>query len=206
MNAKMLILSIGVITVGLFAMPSTVSLVTGQHTFIDYSDNTSTASCQACHPDVQIGGDAHESFGIGTQDDSSKCRGCHTVGKVNGTGLIPANWSTTDINQTALWANGSIHIAAKPSCTVCHDMAKAGLVFNVSDVHRPLYLNATTGIIWNATSNVLLLPADDRACYACHTAAGIKNGWTEALGSSSEFWVNVTKIPGTDNYSVNYTR
>lgn len=119
MNSRVVLLSIAVVVVGLFAMPTTVSLYAGQHTFENASKVVSDNGCRKCHGDVYD--EMHSALnGVHwkrtslTPDTQFQCRECHNV----------TNVSVNYITGTKV--NDSAHAATTVSCLACHSDAKGG--------------------------------------------------------------------------------
>ena len=51
-SGRLLLLAIAIVAVGVFALPSTVSLFSGQHRWYDISPNKNQIPCKKCHADV----------------------------------------------------------------------------------------------------------------------------------------------------------
>lgn len=180
MNSKILVLSIAVISVGLFAMPSTLSLFAGQHTF----SAGNTTICVKCHSDIKdelnAGGFHKTLLGASGND----CMGCHTTTKVNTTnipwgnqsgninnnvmvGLDIANGNFTNAtggNQTGIEA----HAAVTVECIACHPYVKF-----TNDSHAAFAAQA---------SNETWLKGSNEACIDCHTKKSIFFTWSRAGG------------------------
>lgn len=186
MNSKILLLSIAVISVGLFAMPSTLSLFAGQHTF-DKAGNTTI--CAKCHSDVVTeinAGAFHKTLLTNSSAGTSgnDCRGCHTTSTVNAS-LIPTGNSSVGNgtgtwnvglakNGTFLMANGtsyyagSVHAAITVECKSCHYA-----VTFTNDAHKSFADNTTTET-W--------LKGANEACVGCHTKARVEMTWVRRGG------------------------
>ncbi len=179
MNSKILLLSVAVIATGLFAMPTTLSLFAGQHTF----DSGDMVSCQKCHQDIynEMGGlspygasDAHAFSG------ASECQGCHKTGNVTyGAGIPGSNlkYYNQQVNSTGA------HAAVTLECIACHNTVPTNLT-NASEAHSPFYNESIT----NSTSsgqgknNGTLLKGANEACVGCHTHTNIKITWRRSVG------------------------
>ena len=176
MNSKVLLLSVAVIAIGLFAMPSTLSLFAGQHTF----DNGSDVSCNKCHADIYseiASSSAH------TNPNLQLCEGCHrtnqstfdaTLIPTNGTANLSAgNWTGIDIA-----ANANAHAAVTVECVACHQGVPAELLGSEA-AHSDFYnqSNYTDG-----SQSLLNLKGANTACIGCHTHAVVNVTWTRAGG------------------------
>lgn len=154
MNSKITLLALSIVAVGLFAMPSTLSLLTGQHTF--YGGNAYSGAdavqCKNCHANVQaelVPGKPHAAL--------TDCKGCHTDGS------ITVN-ATQGGGGGKYGGKGATHAAKINECIVCHTAVPSNITAT-GEAHTPMYANASI------QSNVGLTGKDE-ACVACHTAAG----------------------------------
>lgn len=187
MNSRILLLSVAVITVGLFAMPSTLSLFAGQHTF-DKAGNTTI--CAKCHSDVLTEiqfGNYHKSL-IPAGAGGNECKGCHTSATVagnliprgnqsgNGTatsvGLYIANGSFAYGNGTNI-SVGSVHAAVTVECKACHYA-----VDFTNDAHKD-FADNTTAEPW--------LKGANEACIGCHTKVAVNMTWIRYSGYNYTF-------------------
>ncbi len=118
MDSKIVLLSIAVVAVGFFAMPSTVSLFAGQHTFKNASEVAVDNGCRKCHEDVYEETHSpinklhwHLSGTKGSQDVFS-CQECHNV----------TNVST--YFQSGIVNTSGAHAATTIACLSCHSSLK----------------------------------------------------------------------------------
>ncbi|MCZ7383535.1 MAG: multiheme c-type cytochrome [Candidatus Methanoperedens sp.] len=189
MNSKIILMSVAVIAVGLFAMPSTLSLFAGQHNFVS-ADNV---TCQKCHQDIYDNiqnSDMHKNLGdssawnSGTNDNAlGKCVGCHRVSdsftNVSGVPSAAPGRQPGWFNQTPdLLGFGSTHtMVVTLECTQCHtDVATQ---FNDSkETHQPYYLEALNG----TTGSEIPLNGANEACLGCHSHTAVTFNWTRPTG------------------------
>lgn len=183
MNSKILLLSIAVISVGLFAMPSTLSLFAGQHTF-DKAGNTTI--CAKCHSDVlsEINAGAYHKSLISNSTTTNDCRACHTSSTVNSTyipignqsgnatgnynvGLNIATGNFTTANGSTI-SYGAVHAAVTVECKACHYAVNF-----TNDAHKIFADNAST--------QEWLLGANE-ACIGCHTKGKVEMTWVRKGG------------------------
>lgn len=196
MNSKILILSIAVIAVGLFAMPSTLSLFAGQHTFY----NGSSVNCAKCHQDIAnevSSGGVHTT--ITSQSGRAKCRVCHTTGEVtnvplgknaSGAGYDLGTKSRNNSN------NSNAHAAVTVECVSCHTQVPAEIT-GVDEAHGPFY-NSTKA--QSATNGTNILKGANEACVGCHTHTVVNITWVRSVG------YNMTVTEATDGtYNINIT-
>ena len=130
MVRRMLLLSVAVLFIGLFAMPSTVSLFTGQHTWKNLTEVASDNGCRKCHEDVYE--ETHSVINYvhwnipGTKgtNDVFQCSECHTV-----------DYNISSYYQTNVSGNVSGHAATTIACLACHS-GLAGLPANTPPIIR----------------------------------------------------------------------
>ncbi len=195
MNSKILLLSIAVVSVGLFAMPSTLSLFAGQHTF----DTGSNVSCKKCHQDIYDEMAGSGIYGAGSAHLTlTDCKGCHKTGNV--TTNIPlkkqdgyGNFTYGNFNRTNLSGG---HAAVTMECIGCHSGVDDELL-NTSEAHGPFY-NESINLSNPASSGIL--KGANEACVGCHTHTNIKGTWRRSTGY--DMVVNETT---TGNYSITFT-
>ena len=198
MNSKILLLSVAVIAVGLFAMPSTLSLFSGQHTFVAGEN----VSCSKCHSDIytEISGVSNE---VHNDGNFTACKGCHKTGNtvnipVNGTNLT----GTYDNNITV---DANVHAAITLECVTCHSGVTQEITGS-EEAHRPYY-NASH----EDNQSVIQLKGANTACIGCHTHVTVNMTWTRLTSfnitsnASSGAWVVSIGNNATDNLSTTYT-
>lgn len=202
MNSKILLLSVAVISVGLFAMPTTLSLFAGQHTF----DKGADVKCEKCHQDIygEIAGTGK--YGVSTAHTAlTACQGCHEIGNIsqvpigkNGTNQKYYGW----FNRTNL---SGAHAAVTMECAGCH----YGVPANISrsnEAHAPFY-NAS--LAESSTNGTNMLTGANEACVGCHTHININITWRRSVGYNmivNESTTGMYNISFTANTSVNITR
>jgi hypothetical protein len=199
------LIAIALVGIGLFVLPSTLSMFAGQHSW--YDPNNNGIPCTKCHflemEELSTSGGPHSpnynsilnssavyNFTAGAGFNGStdfwggaatndRCYGCHQVtGSSNPASPLYDSWA----NQ-----NDTVHAAVAVLCTDCHPWVvnelKAG-------AHQAFYedLNA---------SQVGGLEKENQACIGCHTHVGVNISWTRAAFVS----YNVT-VDTDGNYSV----
>lgn len=191
---KNLLLVTAIIGIGLFVLPSTLSMFAGQHSW--YNPNERGIPCYKCHEMEKYelgavsgphspgystllnssanynasgtGNNGSANFwGDGTVGD--RCYGCHQIGN-NASGET----SFADYNDT-------IHAAIIIECIDCHPWVHTELT-NSSAAHKPFYLSNESTLLGN--SNTI--------CIACHTHVGVNLSWTRAAYVSFNVSVNST--------------
>jgi len=192
MNAnKIALVAIAIVAIGIFALPSTVSLLSGQHTWYDLSGTGNDLPCEKCHADINdemVDGDN----GVHTSLAGPGCD-CHRVNTTQtrlGTGVADGDGTGSNPGTTS-------HAAETIACMVCHEYG-TGYVFaggfNQSAVEAsagkttPYYYNHSNGtggehaahnqFIGQAIKNDLMEDSNE-ACIACHTRVGVNITWTK---------------------------
>jgi len=215
---KIALMAIAVVAVGIFALPGTVSLFSGQHAWYGLDDTGNQVPCVKCHADIADeylmsgvhktlaggNGSSSGSFGAG-YDINDGCVGCH---RTNLTGYTYASGDGTSSTP-----GKEVHAAATIACMECHEYgtfypfaggfaSMTNSTFNYDAGHPEI--DGT-----KAAHNTFIQGAidDDRmedsneACIACHTYIPVKINWTHAY--SLEF--NATYLPGGGYFVTNRT-
>lgn len=214
MNSKIFLLTVAVAAVGLFAMPNSLSLFAGQHTF----DKGANVSCQKCHQDIYDEMNGNGLYGNSTAHanvpELKTCTGCHRTGNISnipvgkytdGSGTY--NYSGT-FNQS-VGAQGA-HAAVTMECAGCHTGVPAELM-NYSEAHGAFYNESIT----NSTSpsgknNGTILKGANEACVGCHTHTNIKAAWRRSVGMDLLVYENSTgaytvSIAANNSYNETHT-
>jgi len=202
MNSKILLLSIAVISVGLFAMPSTLSLFAGQHTFY----NGSSVNCGKCHQDVitEAGsqGDNYVHKTILQQTGRAQCAVCHTTGTVSdvpiGKNLSVTGTYTIENRSLNVTENSAVHAAVTVACTSCHTNVSTELQGS-AEAHRDFYLSAVAD---SSDNNTNILTGANEACVGCHTHIWVNVTWKRSVGyellvnesTSGTYVINITSV------------
>jgi hypothetical protein len=88
MNAKITLALVALVSVGVFALPSTVALFAGQHSFVNIDETGNQIDCIKCHGDIQSElGSQHSSVtNTSGPHAAMKCEFCHRlqVGQASG--------------------------------------------------------------------------------------------------------------------------
>ncbi len=188
MKSKKFFLMVALLAVGLFALPETLALFSGQHTFDKSGD---TALCGKCHADVEeelSAGIFHKSLFDPQSADPGppKCKACHTTDKVNSSsvltgrgrlitapppyvmvGLDVAGGNFTQANGTNI--TGIVaHAAVTVECKSCHYAVNF-----TNDAHKRYAEEA---------SNQTWLKGANEACVGCHTKTLVNMTWTRNTG------------------------
>ncbi len=195
MNAnKIALLAIAIVAIGIFALPSTVSLFSGQHSWYGLDDPGNQVPCEKCHADINdemISGDN----GVHTTLAGPGCD-CH---RVNATASrFGGNYASGD--DTGSTPGTESHAAETIACMICHEQGATFAMgifaggFNQTAVYdgisgqREYWYNDTNGTggeyaAHNAFLNQAiendLMEDSNEACIACHTRVGVNITWTK---------------------------
>jgi len=221
---KLVLVAVAIVAIGIFALPSTVSLFSGQHTWYDLNPAGNQLPCQKCHQDIQdemISGDN----GVHTTLAAPGCD-CHRVNTTDtrfGTGVADGDGAGFSTPGT------KAHAAATIACMLCHEQGTnfpfAG-GFNQTVVYEgstPVYYyNSTTGtggeqaahnaFIREAIKDPLMEDSNE-ACIACHTRIGVNITWSKKVwldfdateNATGEWTVGNWTAGGTNVTQVNAT-
>ena len=170
MDGKTILLFVSVMAVGMFVLPSTLALYTGQHDFVNGSD----VDCGKCHGDTSTVGTL--GYEVANSSDGAHegfpCIDCHgsTYAGVNLTG-----------NDSTGYSSGAAHAAGIGiNCIGCHsninyltaaDSTKDGIV-NVSQ-ELELSGSAHKYMTLNTANNTGGINDKDLLCVACHTKVDV---------------------------------
>lgn len=201
----MVLVAIAIVAIGLFALPSSVSLFSGQHTWYDLSvTEGSDVPCEKCHADINdemISGlnGVHEGL-AGPGCD------CHRVNDTTtrfGTGVAIGGYG-----GAAPVPGTTSHAAETIACMICHERGNEAYYpfaggFNQSEIeatggagtpYRYDWADGSGGehaahnqFIGQAIADDLMEDSNE-ACIGCHTMVGMNINWTknEDLAFSAE--------------------
>jgi hypothetical protein len=231
-DKRIALLSIAVVTIGIFALPSTMSLFAGQHVWYDLSAGINEVPCEKCHADVM---GEMQSSANGAHRDLT-CAMCHRTpfnnyiyGSGEGDGSTPGEeaHAAAVIECMACHGiyddkgSGSHHGPSTPpeyeECGRCHGghgwgpsrgepdfISAGGFGFNTTWLVAP-----DTGekaahrkFVLDAMNDTTMAGANE-ACLACHTMIGVKINWTHA--QSLEFDIGTGNPVTTDVGVHNWT-
>ena len=189
MNSKVLMLSVAVIAVGLFALPSTLSMFAGQHSWYDPKESGGIP-CAKCHflekDELAGSGGPHDvgynllvnttmdygngsgfgggdTFWGGTASIDSRCYGCHQrAGSASDHAFLNGTW---DVQRNEK------HAAIAVWCIDCHPWVENELT-HTKAAHKPFYEDLV------GETDTMHLQKENRACLGCHTHVGVNITWT----------------------------
>ncbi len=231
---KMVLMAIAVVAIGTFALPSTVSLFSGQHTWYDISTGEKLP-CIKCHADIyeeylktgahaKLGGGLNSSDNANITKPNDACYACHRVVYTNRGNIAYANGS-----GPASIPGREAHAASTVACMACHEFNASYTAppaggfsdpyVNISDNKDPVtgfkfnYTNTTLlgghaahqGFVVGAINDTRMEDANE-ACIACHTQIPVKITWTHAYSLEFNATYNESlSLPPTHFDTSNYT-
>jgi nitrate/TMAO reductase-like tetraheme cytochrome c subunit len=131
---KVALMLIAILAVGIFALPSTVSLFGGQHKWYDLGPTDNNIPCTKCHADTYVefsGTGVHAMLGSGLASNDSDnitapndaCMYCHRTGS--------ATFAKGD--TSAATPGEEAHAASAVACMYCHEYQPDFDLVNVTD-------------------------------------------------------------------------
>ncbi len=214
---QIILLAFAVIAIGLFIIPSTMSMFVGQHSF--FSVRTADAQyrmCERCHWDEVGEWEANTGAHATYREYYKSVEGggvdpgcfCH---QINSTRLAQFEFDVSNINNhsfeiwnesgsisstnPASWewrTNSTPHVAFTVACIDCHYNASTQLN-NTAEAHGPFY-NATL----NATG---IGVSENTACLACHTMVGLNITMQRNQGGL-EIYANHTNYTAGNSWEI----
>ncbi|MFZ2071968.1 MAG: hypothetical protein WAV32_10355 [Halobacteriota archaeon] len=195
---KIVLLAIAVVAVGIFALPGTLSLFSGQHSWYDLGKTTGNdVPCEKCHQDIEdemVSGDNGVHKGLSAKKGEASCL-CH---RVTGTGVASGH---NNSEGAAPKPGTTAHAAEAIACMICHENNtrtggnypfaggfKNSTVYNgtgATECYNYSWGNKTGGehaahndFINQAIKDPLMADSNE-ACIACHTRIGVNITWTK---------------------------
>lgn len=188
-NGKIALLAIAVVAVGTFALPNTMSLFSGQHTWYQLGSGNKLP-CKKCHADVMdelSSSGIHADLNSTGSTENGDCYACHRANK-------SITYATASNKQPGTKA----HAASTVACMLCHQYnasqavhANAGPFAGgfVNPGSNYNYTNATSEGGYAAHQNFINRSVDsalgtedmedaNEACIACHTHVPVEINWT----------------------------
>jgi len=207
-SKKIVLLAVAIVAIGIFALPSTVSLFSGQHTWYDLSEDGNNIPCEKCHAEIE---DEMMSGDNGVHRDLT-CAMCHRTpftgdtyarGHYDGYAPTPGEEAHAASTVECMDCHGIWRDSGKWNhwsdreyivCSRCHaggqytDFISAG-GFGIEDPMNPGYNTTATDTGEKAAHKKFVLDAmeDDlmeganEACIACHTRIGTNITWTKRV-------------------------
>jgi hypothetical protein len=119
-SKRIVLLTIGVVAIGIFALPSTMSLFAGQHVWYDLSGGGNDVPCEKCHAD--IADEYQDAFAhpLYMPHKTYTCSHCH---RISGFGENSGNQMTYARGDGSGSTPGKeAHAAITVECMDCHDL------------------------------------------------------------------------------------
>ncbi|MGB3458135.1 MAG: hypothetical protein WBB08_02335 [Halobacteriota archaeon] len=222
MKSKGIVLvAVAIVAIGIFALPSSVSLFSGQHTWYDLSGAGNDVPCEKCHAEIE------DEMGTTGAHENIKCEACHrTDRKVGGYaldqpdgGVSPGQGAHAASTQECMvcHSNASVkyftHFKINvSSCSDCHPVPPAG-GFGLTEESADTGEKAAHLPFINDSIDEPLMEGANEACIACHTRIGVNITWTKNKNlefDASEDEMGEWTIPGfaaggSDVVSINWT-
>ncbi len=149
MDRKIVMLLIGIVAIGMFALPNTLAMYSGQHSFV----NGTNVDCAKCHGSGDaIGDELNNSDMHSTMD----CETCHGFSGTNPNDDTTGHAATTGVTCLGCHTNGTYDSGSDDGNGVS---VQAELQ---AGAHEPF---------WNSTN----ITDQDDVCIACHTNVGVSN-------------------------------
>lgn len=157
MDRKIVMLLIGLVAIGMFALPNTLAMYSGQHDFVSGSN----VDCDKCHgsgtdaiwSEINTVGDPHYSLGSGGNTPGDSCEACHGF---------------TGMNNVANTGDAGHAATTAVLCLDCHDAANLAAIVDGDALSVNEELDAGPhGAFYNKTSG----SDPNLACLGCHTGA-----------------------------------
>lgn len=220
MNAnKIALVVIAIVAIGIFALPSTVSLFSGQHTWYNLNDQGNQVPCEKCHADIN---DEMISDDNGHTSLAGPGCDCHRVNSTQvqkPTGVASGDDSGSTPGTTS-------HAAETIACMVCHEYGndisgyphaggftnKTGSPYAYNITNRTGTKAAHNAFIQDAIDDPLMEDSNE-ACIACHTRVGVNITWvknenlefTATEGATGDWDVDNFAAGGSNTTQVNYS-
>jgi hypothetical protein len=162
MNQKMYLVIIALVGIGLYALPSTVALFAGQHSFTNIDPTGNQIDCGKCHGDVgaELVGTVNAQTGTKPPHSDMKCEFCHrlAIGQSSGDNAYAL---VLYANDTQVLVNGTLKITAgtiKRYAVIAAGDYEAGqypVNINSSDIFTLGGSHGTTLLINGATASTV---------------------------------------------------
>ena len=197
-SKKIALLTVAIVAVGIFALPGTVSLFSGQHSWYYLGDGANEVPCEKCHGEIE---DEMQSGENGAHRNLT-CAMCHrtmfnnyTYGSGEGDASTPGKEAHAaavvqcmdchGVDETGQYNHGAA--PEYEDCYACHingnyyddeDFIVAG-GFNLSGRSWDTGKKAAHRKFVNDSIDEPLMEGANEACIACHTRIGVNITWTK---------------------------
>ena len=126
---KIVLIATAIVALGIFVMPSTISLFSGQHYWYNISGRSNEVPCEKCHADIAAEMD-HPPVGPHTGETGfgrMKCGYCHRLPPVWRRNQTFENYTYASGNGTGSQPGVESHAASTIPCMYCHSGNKSGV-------------------------------------------------------------------------------
>jgi hypothetical protein len=204
---KLVLVTIAVVAIGIFALPSTISMFGGQHNWYDLGPAGNQVPCIKCHGDVYdefTAGGVHHMLGGGNASNATlvpnpddACMYCHRTNP---------NIQYAEGDTASATPGQEAHAASTVACMLCHEYNPS---VDISGSTVGSMAGYFAGGFWNMSANVTtpynytypgantngskaahnayiegaiidpLMDDSNEACIACHTHVAIDINWTK---------------------------
>ena len=183
------LLLVAIVAIGIFALPQTAALFSGQHSWYDLSDDGNQIPCVKCHGDINAEMiDSDNGVHTGLASPGCDCHRVDSSQVQKPTGVANGDGSSSSPGTTS-------HAAETIACMICHEYGNDGLggyphaggFSNKTD--SPYYYGddgigrngtkaAHNAFIQQAINDDLMIDSNE-ACIGCHTRVGVNISWTK---------------------------
>jgi len=181
------LLLVAIVAIGIFALPQTAALFSGQHSWYDLSDDGNQIPCVKCHGDINAEMiDSDNGVHTGLASPGCDCHRVNSSQVQKPTGVASGDGTDSSPGTTS-------HAAETIACMICHEYGNGGLggyphaggFMNVSGSPYAYNNTANNGtkaahsaFIQQAFDDDLMMDSNE-ACIGCHTRVGVNISWTK---------------------------
>ncbi|MDF1533493.1 MAG: hypothetical protein P1P69_03200 [Methanosarcinaceae archaeon] len=200
MDGKTILLIISVVAVGMFVLPSTLALYTGQHDFV----NGTQVDCGKCHASDRD--NIARELANGSAHMGMTCKSCHYgISGGNEVDVVGNDTSTVTAHAAGVAIN----------CIGCHsypgtggynetstkDYTGSGITGVGVNVSKELAMSGEAHkYLTNATTSTGGINDRDLACVACHTKVAVNFTGTDLNAVLVSENITLTKDDGNNNW------
>jgi hypothetical protein len=200
MNNRIVLLALSVLAIGIFALPNTLSIFSGQHTFY----NGTNVNCRDCHEDIYQELTWNGATGESpphTSTDLLQCKVCHRTGQLPFMGSAGKKLGITGTKKLNITTDPQAHAAVTVECIFCHNE----IVKNSSTGKQQELLGSQEahGSYYNASNQTSLLKGGNEACLGCHSHTMINATWVRSTGYNMN--VDLTQTSMNLSFLLNQT-
>ncbi|OFV67984.1 MAG: conserved hypothetical protein, secreted [Candidatus Syntrophoarchaeum caldarius] len=193
------LLLVAIVAIGIFALPQTAALFSGQHSWYNLSDDGNQLPCVKCHGDINAEMiDSDNGVHKGLASPGCDCHRVNSSQVQKPTGVASGDTSGSTPGTTS-------HAAETIACMICHEYGNDGLGgyphaggfdqpdgvgdYNGDETNDPYQYSYDAGgrngtkaahnaFIQQAIDDDLMIDSNE-ACIGCHTRVGVNISWTK---------------------------